>query len=175
LAVFTIGIAAGSLLAARASHGTPNLALVPLGAVLMGAFALLIALVAALIEPAGHVVRPADLLGSGSGLSLLGGLLGLAVAGGLFVVPSFAAVQGWAPEERRARVIAAVNVLNAAYMLAAGAVVAVLQAAGVGIPVLFAALGILTFFVLPYVVRAWGVEVLRGTGRLFQREPVGSK
>jgi acyl-[acyl-carrier-protein]-phospholipid O-acyltransferase/long-chain-fatty-acid--[acyl-carrier-protein] ligase len=175
LAVFTIGIAAGSLLAARASHGRPNLALVPLGAVLIGAFALLIALLTAVTEPAQQVVRPADLLGSGSGLSLLGGLLGLAVAGGLFVVPSFAAVQGWAPEERRARVIAAVNILNAAYMLGAGAVVAVLQAAGVGIPVLFAALGILTFLVVPFVVRAWGIDVLRGTGRLFQRSPAGSQ
>ena len=36
LAVFSIGIASGSLLAARASRGQPNLALVPLGALLMG-------------------------------------------------------------------------------------------------------------------------------------------
>ena len=38
LTTFVIGIAIGSGLAARASHGTPNLALVPLGAVLMGVF-----------------------------------------------------------------------------------------------------------------------------------------
>ncbi|HSR82438.1 MAG TPA: MFS transporter, partial [Hyphomicrobiaceae bacterium] len=43
LAVFTIGIAVGSGLAARASHGQPNLGLVPLGAALMGLFALAIA------------------------------------------------------------------------------------------------------------------------------------
>ena len=38
LAVFTVGIAIGSGLAARASHGQPNLGLVPLGALLMGIF-----------------------------------------------------------------------------------------------------------------------------------------
>lgn len=175
LTVFTVGIAAGSLLAARASHGTPNLALVPLGAVLMGVSALLIAWITAMIEPAAQVVRPMDLLGSRMGLALVATLFGLAIAGGLFVVPAFAAVQAWAPVDRRARVIAAVNVLNAAYMLGGGAIVAGLQALGVGIPVLFAALGILTFFVIPFVVRAWGRDVLRDTGRLFLRSSLGSK
>ena len=40
LAVFTVGIAIGSALAAGASHGRPNLSLVPLGALLMGVSAL---------------------------------------------------------------------------------------------------------------------------------------
>ena len=43
---------------------------------------------------------------------------GFAIAGGLFVVPTFAAVQAWAGADRpRLRVIAAVNVLNAAFMV----------------------------------------------------------
>ncbi len=40
LVVFVIGIAAGSALAARASKTRPNLALVPIGALLMGLFSL---------------------------------------------------------------------------------------------------------------------------------------
>ena len=51
LAVFTVGIAIGSALAAGASHGRPNLALVPLGALLMGVFALVIAGVAWMSAP----------------------------------------------------------------------------------------------------------------------------
>ena len=43
-------------------------------------------------------------------------LAGLAIAGGLFIVPVFAAVQAWAGADYRARTIAAVNVLNAAFM-----------------------------------------------------------
>jgi acyl-[acyl-carrier-protein]-phospholipid O-acyltransferase/long-chain-fatty-acid--[acyl-carrier-protein] ligase len=48
-------------------------------------------------------------LGSAAGVSFLAALCGLAVAGGLFIVPAFAAVQAWSPKEARARVIAAVS------------------------------------------------------------------
>ena len=61
----------------------------------------------------------------------------LAVAGGLMIVPSFAAIQTWAAPERRARVVAAVNVLNAAFMGGGTLVVALLQKVGAGVPALF--------------------------------------
>ena len=76
--------------------------------------------------------RPGDLLGGAGGraaraspassprsrgLRIAIDLAGLAIAGGLFIVPSFAAVQAWAGADRRARVIAAVNVLNAGFMV----------------------------------------------------------
>ena len=57
-------------------------------------------------------------------------LAGLAIAGGLFIVPAFAAVQAWAGADRRARVVAAVNVLNAAFMAGSTVVVALLQKCG---------------------------------------------
>ncbi|MFN5719927.1 MAG: hypothetical protein ACK463_36290, partial [Bradyrhizobium sp.] len=44
LAVFAIGIAAGSLFAAQLSHVRPNLALVPIGAIVMGVVGLDLAL-----------------------------------------------------------------------------------------------------------------------------------
>ncbi|MBO0764296.1 MAG: MFS transporter [Hyphomicrobiaceae bacterium] len=161
LTTFVVGIAAGSVLAARASHGTPNLSLVPLGAALMGLCALAIAVLAGLVVPGAEPVTPKLLLGTLNGLALLAALCGLAIGGGLYIVPAFAAVQAWSPPEARARVIAAVNVMNAAYMVAAGALVAALQAAGVGVPPLFAVLAILTLGVPIYVLRAWGAHGLR--------------
>src|SRR5438132_724732 len=169
LAVFTVGIAIGSVVAARASHGQPNLGLVPLGAVLMGIFALGIAWVTAILAPGPQPIGPAQMLASGTGLALLICLCGLAIAGGLFIVPSFASVQAWAPVDRRARVIASVNVLNAAYMVGAGGIVAGLQAAGVGVAPIFAALGVLSFAVVALVLHAWGSEVLRDAGRTLMR------
>lgn len=174
LTVFTIGIAAGSLLAARASHGAPNLALVPLGAFLMGVFSIAIAVLTAITSP-GPVLRATDMVTSVPGLSLIACLLGLAVSGGLFIVPTFAAVQAWAPPDRRARVIAGVNVLNAAYMLGGGAIVAGLQAAGVGISPLFALVGVINFGVIFVLARAWGTDVLRQTGRLVAQTFAGAK
>jgi acyl-[acyl-carrier-protein]-phospholipid O-acyltransferase / long-chain-fatty-acid--[acyl-carrier-protein] ligase len=169
LAVFTVGIAVGSVLAARASHGRPNLALVPLGALLMGLFALAIAAVASMLAPGAEPIGPAAMLASPTGLALLAAFCGLAIAGGLFIVPSFAAVQAWAPADRRARVIAAVNVLNAAYMVTAGGIVALLQAGGVGLSLMFAALGILSIATMVLVARAWGSEVLRDFARMMFR------
>lgn len=159
LAVFTIGIATGSLLAARASHGQPNLSLVPIGALLMAVFALAIAGITGFSAPSPEPLSAAQVLQSPSGLALISSFLGLAVAGGLFVVPTFAAVQAWAPVERRARVIAGVNVLNAAYMLFGGALVAGLQAAGVSSSTLFAVTGVLNLAVIALLARAWGREV----------------
>ena len=124
----------------------------------MGVFSLAVAWVAWIVTPGPQPLTPGALIASGQGMALLASLCGLAIAGGLFVVPSFAAVQAWAPVDRRARVIAAVNVLNAAYMVGAGGVVAVLQAAGVGVPALFAALGLLSLVAAGAVARAWGRE-----------------
>ena len=173
LAVFTIGIAAGSLLAARASRGRPNLALVPLAALLMGVFSLAIAVLTSLVTPPAQPMRALDLIASPTGLALVACFCGLAVAGGLFVVPTFAAVQAWAPPERRARVIAGVNVLNAAYMLGGGAVVAGLQAVCVGSPMLFALTGVLNLLVIVLIRRAWGPEVLSAAGRFAAGNAVG--
>jgi acyl-[acyl-carrier-protein]-phospholipid O-acyltransferase/long-chain-fatty-acid--[acyl-carrier-protein] ligase len=156
LTTFVAGIAIGSFLAARASHGRPNLALVPVGAALMAASALALGALAAGMSPGPVPLRPLDVLASGPGLATMAILLGLAIAGGLYIVPAFAAVQAWSPPERRARVIASVNVMNAAYMVSGGAVVAGLQAAGVGIGAILVALGALGMGALLYVLRAWG-------------------
>lgn len=172
LSVFVVGIAAGSLLAARASHTRPNLALVPLGAVLMGSAAL------ALAALAFWVVRPvadipvADFVGSRRGIAFIASLVVLALGGGLFIVPAFAAVQSWAPADRRARVVAAVNVINAAYMTAAGALLAGLQIFDTPLWLLFSLLGIATLGVAGIVMRLWGQEGVRDIGAVSFNSPM---
>jgi acyl-[acyl-carrier-protein]-phospholipid O-acyltransferase/long-chain-fatty-acid--[acyl-carrier-protein] ligase len=56
-------------------------------------------------------------------------------------------MQAWASADMRARVVAAANVLNAAFMVVGSFGVALLQKAGIGIPVLFLALGIANMIV----------------------------
>ena len=117
LAVFAIGIAVGSLFAAQLSHVRPNLALVPIGAIVMGIVGLDLAW--AIGRPrsgqrhsAAVVSRPRS-----RALRMLIDFAVFAFGGGLFVVPSFAAVQAWSAPSERARVIAAGNVLQAAFMV----------------------------------------------------------
>ena len=71
-----------------------------------------------------------DVFTSARGMRVAIDLAGLAIAGGLFIVPAFSAVQAWAGADRRARVVAAVNVLNAAFMTVAGIGVALVQEVG---------------------------------------------
>ena len=166
IAFFTLGIAVGSLIAARASHHRPNMALVPLGALLMGAASLAIGAVASMVTAdAQPAVGPAAFFASLSGGLLMAALVVLALAGGLFIVPAFTAVQGWAPVDRRARVVAAVNVMNAAYIVVSALVVALLQWAGLGVTWLFVVLGLANLVVTGLVLRAWGRDGMQDFAR----------
>ncbi|MFT3729885.1 MAG: acyl-[ACP]--phospholipid O-acyltransferase [Hyphomicrobium sp.] len=164
LFTFAVAVAVGSVIAARASTNRPNLALVPIGALLMGIFLLDLAWLASGIERAPTPMTPADVLASISGLRMLIDLAGIAVAGGLFIVPSFAAVQAWSPVERRSRVIAGCNVLSAAFMTAVGLLIAVLQFEKIPVAAPYAALGIANLVVVALVLRAWGREGIKDVG-----------
>ena len=164
LLVFTVGIAIGSALAALASKNRPNLAVVPLAALVMAVFASEIGLAVSGITTAPTPVSALDFLTTPTGLRLSLDLLGLAIGGGLFIVPAFAAVQAWAPADRRARTVAGVNVLNAAFMTVAAIVVAALQAAGVGLAALFLGLGAASLVVMVLIMYAWGSEGLQDLG-----------
>src|ERR1700688_2808225 len=116
LAIFAIGIAVGSLFAAQLSHVRPNLALVPIGAIIMGVVGLDLAWAIGQTT-LGTDVSPMDFATSFAGLRMLVDFAVFAFGGGLFVVPLFAAVQAWSAPSERARVIAAGNVLQAAFMV----------------------------------------------------------
>ncbi len=163
LLIFTVGIAVGSVAAARASKSRPNMALVPIAALLMGLFCLDLAWAISNVTPptAGEVVSVTDFIASPWGLHLGFALFGLAASGGLFIVPSFAAVQSWAPIDRRARVIAACNVLSAAFMTVATLLLAALQGIGADLVSLFIGLGLANFVVMVLVLRAWGRDGVR--------------
>jgi acyl-[acyl-carrier-protein]-phospholipid O-acyltransferase / long-chain-fatty-acid--[acyl-carrier-protein] ligase len=111
------------------------------GAVLIGLFALDLGWTASALMPAANQMGIAAYFNSPYSLHIAVDLAGLAIAGGLFIVPVFTAIQVWAGTDRRARVIAAVNVLNAAFMVLGALLLAVLQKLEFSTPVLFALLG----------------------------------
>ena len=158
LFVFAVSVAIGSVLAARASKQRPNLALVPIGALLMGLFTLDLAWLTGTLTPAAVPAGISDVLASFSGIRMLIDLSVIALAGGLFIVPSFAAVQAWSPVDRQARVIAGCNVVSAAFMTAAGLVIAGLQFVEVPLAWIYAGLGVANLAAVVLVLRAWGVD-----------------
>jgi acyl-[acyl-carrier-protein]-phospholipid O-acyltransferase / long-chain-fatty-acid--[acyl-carrier-protein] ligase len=115
---FAVGIAAGSLLAAALAQGRIELAPAPFLLLIMAGLAIDLGLhTAAMAQASGEVGLLAFFTG-GEGLRIAIEVLAYSCAAGLFVVPIFAAVQSWASEDRRARVIGAVNTLNSVYMVA---------------------------------------------------------
>ena len=145
LALFSIAVGIGSALAAIIARGKIVLRTTVAGALLIGAFALDLGMVTFGVIPALSPQAPDVVFASPLGLRVGIDLAGLAIGGGLFIVPAFAAVQAWSDPDYRARTIAAVNVLNAAFMTCATVLVALLQKFGVTVPMLFLGIGVATF------------------------------
>jgi acyl-[acyl-carrier-protein]-phospholipid O-acyltransferase / long-chain-fatty-acid--[acyl-carrier-protein] ligase len=141
LGVFAVGIGVGSALASWLASGRIILLPTVIGAVLLGLCSLDLAAVSVAAPTFSALVGPEAVFASARGWHTAIDLGGLAIAGGLFVVPTFAAVQAWAGADRRARVVAAVNVLNAAFMVAAAAIVAAAQDTGVSVGAVLFTLG----------------------------------
>ena len=153
LAIFSVAVAVGSALAAWLAHGRIILLPTLVGAVLLGVFALDLGWTASAMAPAAHPLGVAEFFAVAHSIHLAIDLAGLALAGGLFIVPTFTAVQAWAGADHRARVVAAVNVLNAAFMVVGALVLAVLQKLGLGISPLFALIGAANLIVAVVIAR----------------------
>ena len=129
LAVFSVGVAAGCLLCERMSGGRIDLGPVPLGALGLSVFG-------------------ADTFFAGAARWRVFADVALVGAfGGLYVVPLQAFVQNRSEAARRSRVIAAGNILSAAFMVVASGFAIGLRAAGVTIPGLLLVTGVLNAFV----------------------------
>jgi hypothetical protein len=115
--VFAVGVAAGSMLAAVLSHGRIELAPAPFLLLIMGVFAIDLGAVTAALAPTSETIGLMQFFADAAGRRIVFDVLAYSCAAGLFVVPIFAAVQSWAGEDRRARVVGAVNTLSAIFMV----------------------------------------------------------
>jgi acyl-[acyl-carrier-protein]-phospholipid O-acyltransferase/long-chain-fatty-acid--[acyl-carrier-protein] ligase len=127
LAIFSVAVAVGSGLAAWLASGRIVILPTLIGAVGLSLFALDLGWATWGLPLRLEQVGVSAVFSSAQGIRMAIDLAGLAISGGLYIVPTFAAVQAWAGADRRARVIAAVNVLNAACMVGGTVVVALLQ------------------------------------------------
>ncbi|MBL8590762.1 MAG: acyl-[ACP]--phospholipid O-acyltransferase [Methylobacteriaceae bacterium] len=176
-ALFAIGIAVGSVAAAVIAHGRILLVLTPFAALGMAAFLIDLGLATQGLKASGEMSLSA-FFASAAGVRVAIDVAGLAAMGGLFVVPLFSAVQAWAGEDRRARVIAGVNVLNAMFMVAGAGIAALAQSSAIGLgePVLLVALGAVNIAGAIYLFRKlpanFAGDALNLYFRLFHRVEV---
>ena len=127
---FAIGVGLGALATVLISRGRIYIRHVPFAALFMAGFLIDIGLATTTLSARSTTVGLGEFLDSGIGMRIAFDLVGLACAGGMFSVPLFAAVQAWAREDRRARVVAGVGVMNALLMVLGTSLTAALQSPG---------------------------------------------
>lgn len=166
LAVFAIGVGAGSIGCAKLLHGEVTPRLVPFAALGVSLFCWDFARAC---ETAGALANAAAVAGTFQGWRMGLDLFALAVCGGIYSVPLYAVMQEHARPAERSRMIAANNVLNALFIVAGAAAAAVLAGLGLTAPQVLVVTAVANFFVALWIVRILPHEVYRAMFRAYFR------
>jgi len=125
LAVFSVGVAIGSVIVNTLLKGRVSARYAPASALLMGIFVLdLYRRVRHWPSHGGPLHDIQTFLTVPNSWMVIVDLLGVAVAGGMFVVPLYAFLTITVPKSETARTIAANNIVNSGFMVAATAILA---------------------------------------------------
>jgi len=146
LTAFSIGIGSGSLMCEKLSRGRIEPGLVPIGAIGLTVFAVDLFFVGVPVVDglvAGQSMGPGLFIENVGNWRILIDLIFIGLFGGIYIVPLYAMVQNRSDPDHRARVIAAVNILDALLMVISAILVTVLISMSVTIPEIFLIVGIM--------------------------------
>lgn len=139
-AIFSVGVAIGSVIINRILNGKVSAKYSPLSVLLMGAFVLMLwwavkgwVHVADSPLDADSLLNYREFLALSQGDWIIAALLGIAVAGGMFVVPLYAFLTTTVHKSETSRTIAANNIVNSGAMVIAALLYAALAGAGISI------------------------------------------
>ena len=132
LATFSIGVALGSVAVNRLLAGQVSARYSPASALFMGLLVLdLFRRVHAWPTPGAELRDFTAFLAMDGSWMIVLDLLGVAIAGGMFVVPLYAFLTTTVPQAETARTIAANNIVNSGFMVAATLILTIAVQAGV--------------------------------------------
>jgi MFS family permease len=133
LVIFSVGVALGSISVNALLKGTVSARFSPASVLVMGLFVLAFYQVCRLwtAAPGGGLMDTAQFLAMPLALPLMLSLLGIAVAGGMFVVPLYAFLTTFVDKSQTSRTIAANNIVNSGAMVAGSVIAIGLSAVGV--------------------------------------------
>jgi MFS family permease len=119
LAVFSIGIAIGSVAVNRLLKGRVSAKFAPASVIAMGLFIVAFHFVCKnwVMNTSGQLYSIPSFVAHPEAISLLICLLGIAVTGGMFVVPLYAFLTTTVPKDHTARTVAANNIVNSGAMV----------------------------------------------------------
>jgi 1-acyl-sn-glycerol-3-phosphate acyltransferase len=154
LAVFSVGIALGSMLCERMSGHKVEIGLVPFGSIGLTLFGMLLWWHSGGFPQGAQAHDWLAVLGYGQAWWILSSVLGIGLFGGFYIVPLYALIQSRTVEHERARVIAANNILNALFMVVSAiASILFLSVAELSIPQLFLVVSLMNVAVNSYIFK----------------------
>lgn len=158
LAVFSVGIGAGSMACNSLLRGVVSGRYVPAAAVGMSAVSIALFVVSRREAlPAGaDLVTVWQFLGHPQNLAVLACLFGISFFGGLYIVPLYAIIQSRSDEAELASTTACVNVTDSLFMVLSSLATTAMLWAGFSIPQIFLVMSVLT------LIAAW---IIRGAVR----------
>ncbi|MCP4935400.1 MAG: acyl-[ACP]--phospholipid O-acyltransferase [bacterium] len=185
IAIFTIGIALGSLACNKLLKGVVSAKYVPLAALAITIFSVDLYFASRNAVPvpgagAGSLVDIGVFLSTPLNWRVLFDLFMIASSGGLYAVPLYALIQESSDPNHVSRNIAANNIVNAMFMVVSTVLAGFMLSAGYTVPQLFLTIGVLNGFVAAYICKLLPEEVVKGLGRqifrlLYRVEIKGAK
>ncbi|MEA3002232.1 MAG: hypothetical protein QOH81_1020 [Sphingomonadales bacterium] len=134
LAIFSVGVALGSVLINRLLKGRVLAVYSPASAIAMGLFIVhLYWNLHAWPEPGPQLMNLRTFITAPRAEWVMFDLLGVAVSGGMFVVPLYAFLTTTVPKAETARTVAANNIVNSGAMVVSAIILAILIQAGVSV------------------------------------------
>jgi acyl-[acyl-carrier-protein]-phospholipid O-acyltransferase/long-chain-fatty-acid--[acyl-carrier-protein] ligase len=164
LTFFSVGVGTGSMLCPRLLRGEITARPVPFVAIGISLFTWDFARAA---TAAGALPDVAAMLHSLGGWRMLADLMLVGVCGGIYSVPLYAIMQECSGDGHQSRMTAANNVMNAAAMAAASAIIAVVAGASLAAPTILIVAATINLAVAIWIVRILPQEFVRGIFRWY--------
>jgi len=133
LAIFSVGVAIGSIAVNRLLKGEVSARYSAPAVVVMGLFVVAFHLVSASWPESDRLYSIGEFVRQPAILPLLGSLFGIAFAGGMFVVPLYAFLTTTVPKSQAARTVAANNIVNSGAMVVGSILAIALSMVGIAV------------------------------------------
>ena len=156
LCTFSVGIGVGSLLCNKLVKGVITARYVPIAAVMMTVFTIDLyfassSLSSPLSNIFGDLYGVKDFISKAENLRVVIDLLGIAISGGVYIVPLYAIMQAESDPQERSRMVAANNILNSLFMVLSAGGSIFLLSLDFTLPEIFLTIGILNIFFAFYI------------------------
>ncbi len=152
LAIFSIGVALGSLICEKLSGKTIELGIVPIGSLGISIFGLDLYFATPTYVMGEELMGVSEFLSQAGSMRVISDLAFVGFFAGLYSVPLMAFVQQRSDANEKAQTIAALNIMNALFMVGSAVFgIVVLGVLSISIPEYFAVIAVMNLVVVAYV------------------------